>query len=107
MGLGFRKDEDAKGKEKKFYEQPTRIIARPLRADGDSRTGKRGTRHLLNNTKNKAIPCPREKQEAWHEIRGGKNSDSELRIEGRTKSMLNQQSSRGSERKRDRDQHLV
>ena len=58
---------------------------RPLRADGDSRTGKRGTRHLLNNTKNKAIPCPREKQEAWHEIRGGKNSDSELRMEGRTK----------------------
>lgn len=35
--------------------------ARPLRADGDSRTGKSGTRHLLNNTKNKAIPCPREK----------------------------------------------
>ncbi|XP_047265406.1 protein DEFECTIVE IN MERISTEM SILENCING 3 isoform X1 [Capsicum annuum] len=29
--------------------------------DGDSRTGKSGTRHLLNKTKNKAIPCPREK----------------------------------------------
>lgn len=26
-----------------------------------SRTGKSGTRHLLNKTKNKAIPCPREK----------------------------------------------
>ena len=38
-----------------------RILARPLRADGDSRTGKSGTRHLLNKTKNKAIPCPREK----------------------------------------------
>lgn len=38
-----------------------RILARPLRADGDYRTGKSGTRHLLNNTKNKAIPCPREK----------------------------------------------
>ncbi|XP_016652391.1 PREDICTED: NADH-ubiquinone oxidoreductase chain 2 [Prunus mume] len=38
-----------------------RIIARPLRADGDSRTGKSGTRNLLNNTKNKAIPCPRDK----------------------------------------------
>ena len=38
-----------------------RILARPLRADGDSRTGKSGTRRLLNNTKNKAIPCPREK----------------------------------------------
>ncbi|EEF24045.1 conserved hypothetical protein [Ricinus communis] len=35
--------------------------ARPLRADGDSRTGKSGTRHLLNNTKNKAIPYPRDK----------------------------------------------
>lgn len=33
-----------------------RMIARPLRADGDSRTGKSGTRHLLNNTKNKAKP---------------------------------------------------
>ncbi|KAI3476885.1 hypothetical protein L1887_47326 [Cichorium endivia] len=32
-----------------------------VRADGDSRTGKSGTRHLLNKTKNKAIPCPREK----------------------------------------------
>ncbi|GJS14036.1 hypothetical protein Tco_0408508 [Tanacetum coccineum] len=29
--------------------------------DGDSRTGKSGTRHLLNKTKNKAIPCPWEK----------------------------------------------
>ncbi|GJV73937.1 hypothetical protein Tco_1493932 [Tanacetum coccineum] len=38
-----------------------RILARPLRADEDSRTGKSGTRHLLNKTKNKAIPCPREK----------------------------------------------
>nr|GEV65044.1 hypothetical protein [Tanacetum cinerariifolium] len=38
-----------------------KILARPLRADGDSRTGKSGTRHLLNKTKNKAIPCPREK----------------------------------------------
>ncbi|KAI3665407.1 hypothetical protein L6452_44034 [Arctium lappa] len=38
-----------------------RILARPLRADVDSRTGKSGTRHLLNKTKNKAIPCPREK----------------------------------------------
>ncbi|KAL3530083.1 hypothetical protein ACH5RR_009405 [Cinchona calisaya] len=76
--------------------------------DGDSRTGKSGTRHLLKNTKNKAIPCPREKlvmiamnaaledvykkvfadsyqhgtdsekEEAWHEIGGGKISDSEL-----------------------------
>ena len=59
MGLGFRKDEDAKGKEKEslLNNQPDiRILARPLRADGDSRTGKSGTRHLLNNTKNKAIP---------------------------------------------------
>ena len=64
MGLGFRKDEDAKGKEKEslLNNQPDiRILARPLRADGDSRTGKSGTRRLLNNTKNKAIPCPREK----------------------------------------------
>lgn len=38
-----------------------RILARPLRADGDSRTGKSGTRHLLNKTKNKGIPCPRGK----------------------------------------------
>lgn len=65
MGLGFRKDEDAKNKVKRkclLNNQPDiRILARPLRADGDSRTGKSGTRHLLNNTKNKAIPCPREK----------------------------------------------
>jgi len=66
MGLGFRKDEDAKGKEKRnvFFlnNQPDiRILARPVRADGDSRTGKSGTRHILKNTKNKAIPCPREK----------------------------------------------
>lgn len=63
MGLGFRKDEDAKGKEKIWNNQPDirPLRARPLRADGDSRTGKSGTRHLLNNTKNKAIPCPREK----------------------------------------------
>ena len=56
MGLGFRKDEDAKGKEKEslLNNQPDiRILARPLRADGDSRTGKSGTRHLLNKTKNK------------------------------------------------------
>lgn len=62
MGLGFRKDEDAKDKEKEslLNNQPDiRILARPLRADGG--TGKSGTRHLLNNTKNKAIPCPREK----------------------------------------------
>ena len=38
-----------------------RILAHPLRADGYSRTGKSGTRHLLNKTKNKAIPCPRGK----------------------------------------------
>ncbi|GJW06616.1 hypothetical protein Tco_1569039, partial [Tanacetum coccineum] len=79
-----------------------------VRADGDSRTGKSGTRHLLNKTKNKAIPCPREKlvmiamnaaledvykkvfadsyqhgtdsekEEAWHEIAGQRISDSEL-----------------------------
>ena len=61
MSLGFQKDENARGVAKKF-EQPTiRILARSLRADGDSRTGKSGTRHLLKNTKNKAIPCPRKK----------------------------------------------
>jgi hypothetical protein len=41
MGLGFRKDEDAKDKEKEslLNNQPDiRILARPLRADGDSRT---------------------------------------------------------------------
>ena len=38
-----------------------RILACPLKADGDSWTGKSGTRHPLNNTKNKAIPCPWEK----------------------------------------------
>ncbi|KAF8364962.1 hypothetical protein HHK36_031412 (mitochondrion) [Tetracentron sinense] len=56
MGLGFRKDEDAKGKEKVFLNNKPdiRILARPLRADSDSRTGKSGTRLLT-------IPCPREK----------------------------------------------
>ncbi|MCE3052205.1 hypothetical protein HAX54_051855 [Datura stramonium] len=32
-----------------------------LEYDKNSETGKSGTRHLLNKTKNKAIPCPREK----------------------------------------------
>lgn len=35
------------------------------KADGDSRMGKGGTRHLLNNTKNKAIPG--ETSDACHE----------------------------------------
>ena len=38
-----------------------RIDARLFKVDEDSRTGKSGTRHLLNKTKNTAIPCPREK----------------------------------------------
>ena len=46
MGLGFRKDEDAKDKEKEslLNNQPDiRILARPLRADGDSRTERHST----------------------------------------------------------------
>ncbi|GJV45573.1 hypothetical protein Tco_1430109 [Tanacetum coccineum] len=116
-----------------------------VRADGDSRTGKSGTRHLLNKTKNKAIPCPREKlvmiamnaaledvykkvfadsyqhgtdsekEEAWHEIGGGRISDSELldSMDGgralQLKHEINVESTiiqRGTT-KRDRDQPLV
>ncbi|GJY62283.1 hypothetical protein Tco_0462940 [Tanacetum coccineum] len=116
-----------------------------VRADGDSRTGKSGTRHLLNKTKNKAIPCPREKlvmiamnaaledvykkvfadsyqhgtdsekEEAWHEIGGGRISDSELldSMDGgralQLKHEINVESKiiqRGTT-KRDRDQPLV
>ncbi|KAG8362757.1 hypothetical protein BUALT_BualtMtG0006100 (mitochondrion) [Buddleja alternifolia] len=58
MGLGFRKDEDAKGKETLNNQPDIRILARAHLENGDSRTGKSGTRHLLNNTKNKAILCP-------------------------------------------------
>lgn len=54
MGLGFRKDEDAKGKETLNNQPDIRILARAHLENGDSRTG----RHLLNNTKNKAILCP-------------------------------------------------
>ncbi|KAK7236557.1 hypothetical protein RIF29_45424 [Crotalaria pallida] len=97
--------------------------------------GRGGTRHLLNNTKNKAIPCPREKvvmiamnaaledvykktepirRNKKHEIRGGKISDSELLDsmdgwrEGPTTQARNVESTiieRGTT-KRDRDQHL-
>lgn len=48
------------GVKRNLNNQPDiRINARPLQADGDSRTGKSGTRHLLNNTKKKARPCQR------------------------------------------------
>jgi hypothetical protein len=33
MGLGFRKDEDAKGKEKLNNQPDIRILARPLKMD--------------------------------------------------------------------------
>ncbi|CAI9260436.1 unnamed protein product [Lactuca saligna] len=106
-----------------------------VRADGDSRTGKSGTRHLLNKTKNKAIPCPREKlvmiamnaaledvykkepirRKKKHEIGGGRISDSELldSMDGgralQLKHEINVESTiiqRGTT-KRDRDQPLV
>ncbi|KAL2495769.1 NAC domain-containing protein 21/22 [Forsythia ovata] len=50
----FRKDEDAKGKETVFTNQHKDSSSCPLRANEDSWTGKSGTLHLLNNTKNKA-----------------------------------------------------
>lgn len=61
MGLGFRKDEDAKGKETLNNQPDIRIrrSSRPLRKWRFSDLHlKSGTRHLLNNTKNKAILCP-------------------------------------------------
>lgn len=39
MGLGFRKDEDAKGKETLNNQPDIRILARAHLENGDSRTG--------------------------------------------------------------------
>lgn len=58
---GLSKRWKCKGRSEEIWTTNIRILARSLRADGDSRTGKSGTRHLLKNTKNKAIPCPRKK----------------------------------------------